>query len=446
MIATVSPGTFSGKLPAIPSKSHLHRLLICAALADKDTVLLLGSVATENLSKSVSDSDHRIAHPPLANDIKATISCLSALGAHIEHIPGGLAVRPLRLDKLPETCILPCMDSGSTFRFMLPLVCALGVSGEFHLAGRLPERPLAPLDTELTRHGIELWRPAPDILCCRGKLHSAHYTLPGNVSSQYISGLLMALPLLDGDSVLHIEGDVESEGYIDMTLKVNATFAQHPKLDGSDYIICGTHNGNPFVSPGRINAEGDWSNGAFWLCAGAMPGGNVELCGLNLDSTQGDRAVYEILTQMGARISAEDNSITVSSHKHNAVEIDARAIPDLIPVLSAVAAVGEGITIVRNAQRLRLKESDRLMTTAQILNTLGAKVTEIGDELHIEGVPRLVGGTVDAHGDHRIAMTAAIASAVCDSPVIITGAEAVNKSYPQFWEKLSVLGKNVEVE
>jgi len=445
MRAIVWPGQFSGKVPAIPSKSHLHRLLICAALADKDTILLFGETWSEDFSKSCSDSDSdlRTSLPPLADDIKATIACLSALGAHIEQTSGGFTVKPIKPNKLPDTCVLPCMDSGSTFRFMLPLVCALGVSGEFHLAGRLPQRPLAPLDTELSRNGIEIWRPAADIVCCRGKLQSAHYTLPGNISSQYISGLLMALPLLKSDSVLHVEGSVESEGYIDMTLKVNEAFCQHPKIDGSDYII---HGGKPFISSGKLNIEGDWSNGAFWLCAGAMPGGSVDVCGLDSKSSQGDRAILDVLSQIGAKVSTKDSSVTVSSDKRQAVEIDARAIPDLIPVLSAVAAVGNGVTIIRNAERLRLKESDRLMTTAKILNTLGAKITETQDGLHIEGVARLSGGTVDAHGDHRIAMTAAIASAACDSSVIITGADSVNKSYPQFWEKLSALGKKVKVE
>ncbi|MCL2392470.1 MAG: 3-phosphoshikimate 1-carboxyvinyltransferase [Oscillospiraceae bacterium] len=423
MTVTVWPGRFAGNLTAIASKSHLHRLLICAALSESETTLICGE--TEAL------------------DIKATIACLSALGARIERKQEGFAVMPIDRSRLPKTCVLPCMESGSTLRFMLPVVCALGVSGAFLMEGRLSERPLAPLDAELSRNGIELFKPKPDILCCKGKLRPAHYTLPGNVSSQYISGLLMALPLLDFDSVLHIEEPIESEGYIDMTLEANAAFKQQAEPDDGDFIIRG---GRIFESPGTIVVEGDWSNGAFWLCAGAMPGGAVRLNGLNKKSSQGDREICDILGAIGANISCENGVFSASEAERRAVEIDARAIPDLIPVLSAVAAVGDGTTFVRNAGRLRLKESDRLLTTAQLLNTLGAKVVQEQDGLRIDGVKRLTGGVVDACGDHRIAMTAAVASAACSTPVVITGAQAVNKSYPQFWEKLKVLGKKVEIE
>ena len=423
MKVTVSPGRMTGGLAAIPSKSHLHRLLICAALADRETTVLCGETEAE--------------------DIHATIACLSALGADIRQKAEGFAVTPVNRDKLPMTCVLPCMESGSTFRFMLPIVTALGVSGEFHLAGRLPARPLAPLDAELTRNGIELWRPKADVVCCKGQLRPGRFVLPGDVSSQYISGLLMALPLLAGDSVLHVEGTVESAGYIDITLRTNAAFGQRPETDGNGYIIRG---GGGYASPGAVTAEGDWSNGAFWLCAGAMPGGAVSVRGLDRKSSQGDREICDVLARMGANVNWEDDVLTVSEGGRRAVEIDARAIPDLIPVLSATAAAGEGVTVIRNAGRLRLKESDRLATTAVTLNALGAKVTEEQDGLRIEGVPRLTGGTVDACGDHRIAMTAAIASAACDAPVIITGAEAVNKSYPKFWEKLASLGKRVRIE
>ena len=420
MTVTVMPGGIYGKIQAIPSKSHLHRLLILASLADKETFLSCGHTEAE--------------------DIKATIDCLAALGAVITRCDNGFKIAPINRDNLPAKCVLRCMESGSTLRFMLPIVCALGIHGEFHMAGRLPQRPLTPLDEELCRHGIRLWQSAPDILCCEGRLTAGEYILPGNVSSQYITGLLMALPLLDEDSNLTVTGFIESSDYITMTLDSMASFGISLSVLNNKYTINGDMR---FISSGNVGAEGDWSNAAFWLCAGAMPGGDVQISGLRINSSQGDREVCTILEQMGAEVKWSGDILRVSEAKRRGVEIDARAIPDLVPVLAAVAAVSEGVTIIKNAARLRLKESDRLAATTQILNSLGAKITEGAEGLRIEGVPKLKGGNVDSWGDHRIAMMAAIASTACKNPVTITGAQAVNKSYPTFWKELSTLGKNV---
>ena len=422
MNVTIKPGRIAGSVSAIPSKSHLHRLLICAALADGSTTL-------------------RCA-PTQADDVTATINCLAALGASINRTKDGFAVKPIDRDNLPAEATLPCAESGSTLRFMLPVVCALGVRGRFEMSGRLPQRPLAPLDAQLTRHGVRLSRPAPDLLCCEGRLTPARYTLPGNISSQYITGLLLALPLLSGASTLQIEGETESADYITMTLNAAAAFGISPEMEGGEYIIRG---GKPFSSPGQVISEGDWSNAAFWLCSGAMPGGDITYTGLNPQSAQGDREVCSILARMGADINWTGDTLTAREGTRRAIEIDARAIPDLIPVLCAVAAVSEGVTIVRNAARLRLKESDRIAATAQTLRALGADISELPDGLRITGVGRLTGGEVDSWGDHRIAMMAAVASAACTGSVTITGGQAVRKSYPGFWEELSALGKNVEV-
>ena len=381
--------------------------------------------------------------PTQAEDVEATIACLTALGASIRWTGAGFQISPIDRATLPERAILPCRESGATFRFMLPLVCALGVSGEFHMAGRLPQRPLAPLDGELERHGIRLVRPKADILRTEGKLSAGDYVLPGNVSSQYITGLLLALPLLTENSTLTIKGAVESADYIRMTLEAAATFGQAPILDKNCYHISGSST--PYQSPGATDVEGDWSNAAFWLCAGAMPDGEVAVHGLHPASAQGDRGIVSVLERMGAYITWADGIITASEEQRLSVEINATSIPDLIPVLSAVAAVSQGYTVIKNAARLRIKESDRLTSTASVLNTLGAKVTETPDGLLIEGTPHLTGGTVDAWGDHRIAMMAAIASTACTDPVTITGAEAVRKSYPQFWEELALLGKEVHL-
>lgn len=423
MNLTVLPGRIAGSVKIIPSKSQLHRLLICAALSDQETILRCEYTDAE--------------------DVNATIDCLTALGAVIRWEEAGLLVQPLQREKLPSTCIFPCGESGSTLRFLLPIVCALGIEGEFQLSGRLPERPLSPLDAELSRNGCRLKRPEPDILRCEGRLMSGDYQLPGNVSSQYVTGLLLALPLLEGDSSLTITPPIESEAYIDMTLETLEAFGAIPSQVGNHYQIRGKQI---FSSPGTFQVEGDWSNAAFWLCAGAMQGGAIKCGSLNSESLQGDRAVWRVLAEMGATVSWKEDVLSVLEGSRRAVTIDASGIPDLIPALAVVAAVSEGVTIVRNASRLRLKESDRLSAIAKTLNSLGANVLEEADGLKIQGVPCLKGGTVDAWGDHRIAMMAAVASTACQETVTIIGAEAVKKSYPSFWIELSSLGKCVVEE
>lgn len=416
MKKTIYPAPIRGEVTILPSKSHLHRLLICAALADCESLLRCG------------ESD--------AEDILASIRCLTALGAVITREEHGLRVRPLQRASLPKHCILPCGESGSTLRFLLPVVCALGVQGEFKLEGRLPERPLAPLDQELMAHGCRIWHEGCSLFCA-GQLTPGDYTLPGNVSSQYISGLLFALPLLNGASTLSIEGTLESADYVAMTLDALRQFGLAIPLTNTSYCIPG---GTSLHSPHEIPVDGDWSNAAFWLCAGALPGGAIRCRGLNPNSPQGDRAICGILEAMGAHLIWEDDSLVVFEGTRLAREIDASPIPDLVPALACLAAVSEGETYIKNAARLRLKESDRLSAVTQTLHALGAEIVEEPDALRISGKPQLQGGSVDAWGDHRIAMMAAIAAVACKHPVTITGAESVRKSYPSFWTVLSSLG------
>ena len=432
MNVTLMPGNIAGEVSMLPSKSHLHRLLIVASLADRETILQ--------------------SSPTEADDIIATIACLEALGAKItytnksnDYSSGEFRVRPINRDHIPNPTTLPCKESGSTLRFMLPIVCALGITAEFHMEGRLPDRPISPLDRELEQAGISISRPEKKILRCEGKLNAGDFSLPGDISSQYITGMPLALPLLDENSKLTVHEPIESEDYIHMTLEALETFGQMPETFQNCYQIQG---GNAYKSPCKVFIEGDWSNAAFWISAGAMPGGNMLVSRVNPNSSQGDKAICDMLQRMGANVHWEDDekdSVHISEGTRQGIEIDAGAIPDLIPVLSAVAAVSEGITIIKNAARLRIKESDRLTSTAETLNALGATVIEKDDSLEIRGVPKLKGGTVDAWGDHRIAMTAAIASLACEEPVIITGAEAVRKSYPQFWSELARLGKDLIV-
>lgn len=397
MELSLAPAKISGSIPAIASKSAAHRLYICAALAKEPT-----QIDCQSTSK----------------DIQATQACLAALQSGNGR--------------------LPCGESGSTLRFLLPVAAALGQEVTFQMEGRLPQRPLAPLDAQLTAHGEQLSRPAADLLRVSGQLTPGDYVLPGNVSSQYISGLLFALPLLDGVSTLTVTGKVESAPYIDMTLDALAQFGVKIHGEEGRYVI----RPQTYTSPGTARVEGDWSNAAFWLCAGALSG-PVTVSGLDRNSLQGDKTIVELLQAFGAKVVMDNDCVTVSPGPLQAIDIDAAPVPDLVPVLSVVAAAARGTTRIYNAQRLRLKESDRILTVCSMLTALGAEAEETADGLVIHGGHALSGGVVDSCNDHRIAMAAAVASTLCSGPVTVLGAEAVEKSYPNFWSDLTQLSRSL---
>ena len=394
MDITIHPGKLSGTVAAVPSKSQAHRLLICAAFADGPT---------------------RILCPETSRDMDATADCLRALGADILHTETGYTVFPVKTR--PQSAILNCCESGSTLRFMLPVAGALGVDSTFPMEGRLPQRPLSPLWEEMERMGCTLTRPTDNTLRCQGKLRCGDYTIDGSVSSQFITGLLLALALLDGESRLTITGRVESRPYIDLTRQVISFFCADPDHPGT----------KKFHSPGDVTVEGDWSNGAFFLAANHLNTDSaLKVYGLNDTSVQGDRAAAHWIPRL--------------CHEHCA--IDASDIPDLVPILSVTAASKHGATFT-NIRRLRIKESDRVASTIAMIQALGGKAYATEDTLTVCGTG-LVGGTVDACNDHRIAMSAAIASTVCKEDVLILGAECVKKSYPKFWEEFSRLGGSYE--
>ena len=381
MDITIQPRSLRGEITVIPSKSQAHRLLICAAFANGPTKL----------------------HCPETNrDIEATVDCLNALGADIQRTSTGYTVLPAA--KIPAQATLNCCESGSTLRFLLPVAGALGVDATFLMEGRLPQRPLSPLWEEMERMGCRLSRPTANTIRCEGKLRPGHYSIDGSVSSQYITGLLFATALLEGDSQITITGKLESKPYVDMTKQALKRF-DAPNLH----------------TPGHIQVEGDWSNGAFFVTANAL-GSDLTIHGLNPDSVQGDRTVVDILKQITSCMPT----------------VSAADIPDLVPILSVAAAANQG-AIFTDIQRLRLKESDRVATTIEMITSLGGKAEATADTLTIHGTG-LTGGCVSSHNDHRIAMATAIASTVCTEPVTILGAEAVNKSYPQFWKEFTRLG------
>ena len=414
MNMTIRPGQRSGRVKIPASKSQAHRLLICAALGQGETLIQCDG---------------------LSADITATMACLNALGADIRQTEAGcLRVRPI--GQTPAgLCHLYCGESGSTLRFLLPVCGALGAEAVFHMEGRLPQRPLAPLDAELTAHGMSL-RQENDLLYCSGQLRSGDYALPGNVSSQYISGLLLALPLLAGDSCLNVTGNVESEAYITMTEDALALAGIRLEKAGWRYQIPGSQRGN---LPEALQVEGDFSNAAFFLCMGALSDAGLVIDGLNPASHQGDRAVLDILRAFGAVVEQRSGSFAVRKGQLHGITIDAQPIPDLIPVLSVVAALAQGETKIINAGRLRLKESDRLQSTTALLTALGADIQELEEGLVIHGRESLSGGSVDSCGDHRIAMAAATAACGCTEEIFLSGSQAVGKSYPRFWDDFASL-------
>ena len=407
MNVTIQPGPRQGRVRIPASKSQAHRLLLCAALGEGETELLCGG---------------------LSADIRATMDCLRALGAGVWQDGERLRVKPIRT--APRSCALPCGESGSTLRFLLPQAGALGTEAVFHRKGRLPQRPLRPLDEELRSHGMKL-REEGETLYASGKLAAGDYTLPGNVSSQFISGLLMALPQLPGDSRLTVTGDLESAGYVAMTEDTLAESGIRWQRTGQVWSIPG---GQRFHPPRLCQVEGDWSNAAFFLCAGALSRRGVTVEGLSLRSSQGDQAVLRLLRRFGAEVTEREGAVTVRSGMLHGITVDAGPIPDLIPTLSVVAAASVGDSRIENARRLRDKESDRLEGTAALIRDLGGSARVEGDTLIIHGRGGLRGGNASILGDHRLAMAAAIAACACRESVTVDDSRCVEKSYPRFWD------------
>lgn len=406
-----------GKIKAITSKSVAHRLLICSAFADAPTRILC-----EETNK----------------DIEATAASLNALGANIQRNAPYYDVIPVSPENITRGATLPCGESGSTLRFLLPIAAALGADCSFLLEGRLADRPLSPLREELESHGVSISGKNP--LSISGKLSGREFSIDGSVSSQFVSGLLFALTLLENEAILTVTGRIESAPYIDITCYALSLFGAPVQKNENKFTVGARVS---LTSPSYLEAEGDWSNAAFPLALGVL-GGEVEVCGLNPDSAQGDKRIIDILLRFGADISVSDNGSYIARRSNlKGIDIDASQIPDLVPVLATVASVAEGRTRIYGASRLRLKESDRLFTVSDMLRRLGAKIEENDDGLTVEGVRALRGGSVSSYNDHRIAMSAAVAASVCESAVEIDGAEAVNKSYPTFWEDASSLGAKI---
>ncbi|MBM6818353.1 3-phosphoshikimate 1-carboxyvinyltransferase [Clostridium saudiense] len=419
----IYPSKLKGEVKIPPSKSMAHRAIICAALSD-------GLCIIENIDYS--------------DDIIATIDAMNSLGAKIvKHKDYIEVIGAYGSDEKPqETRIIDCNESGSTLRFLVPISLLFKGSSKFIGRGNLGKRPLTTYYNIFERQGIEYSYEEGNLnLVINGELNPGTFEVEGNVSSQFITGLLFTLPLLKEDSKIIITTEMESKGYIDLTLRAMNDFGvEIINNNYREFII----KGNQKYNARNYRVEGDYSQAAFFLCADSL--GNDVLCkDLDLNSLQGDKEVIDILERMNVVFNANDIGVKGTTNGELAsTVIDGSQCPDIIPVLTSVAALTKGTTEIINAGRLRIKECDRLAAVTSELNKLGAKIIEKEDGLVVTGVEKLQGGVeVWSHKDHRIAMTLAIASTRCEEPIVIKDYECIAKSYPNFFEDFKALGGNV---
>ena len=396
----ITPNYLHGDINVPPSKSLSHRALICAALAN----------GTSRIKNSLD-----------CVDTEATIEVLTKLGAEIVRDGNDIIVHGI--SKTRTTFSADCRESGSTLRFLLPVAAALGASATLHGRGKLPERPITPYFTELTKNGI-IFHSEKMPYEISGQLKAGTYSLAGDISSQFVSGLLFALPLLDGDSEIVITTPLQSKPYVDITIDCMRSFGVEVEEKENGYHV----KGNQKYIPTEYTVEADMSQAAFFLVANAI-GADLNVLGLNPNSMQGDSAILQITEQCGGK----------------AFDVDASQIPDLVPILTVLAAFCDGVSHITNCGRLRIKECDRLAAISTELNKLGAKVEEGADSLTVTGVKSLHGGVCDSHNDHRIPMALAVASQRCTEPLTILDAKCVSKSYPEFWNDFSSIGGKFNV-
>lgn len=414
-------GTLQGSVTPPPSKSQAHRLLICAALATNSSQIICSAVN---------------------DDIMATMRCLNALGANIQYANGIFSITPVTPLK---GGVLDCGESGSTLRFLMSVAAVLGADATFTGAGKLPQRPMGDLCSALAAHGMEFTRHTADELpvSCIGALQGGKYTLPGNISSQYLTGLLFALPLASEDSEIEVTGELTSASYIEMTIDALRVAGIQVERRANIFRIKGNQQ---YTMPSRVVVEGDWSSAAFWVVAGVIGKHPITVCGMNPETLQGDSAVIDHLRNMGAFITIDnDKVIAMPSHLFGA-ELDCMDTPDLVPVLSVAAAMAQGTTTFINVGRLRFKESDRLAAMKSVLAASGIDSTVGEDTFTVYGGEPKALAPIDSFGDHRIAMSAAVLSTVTKGTTVISGSGCVAKSYPTFFNDFVALGGSVEGE
>ena len=409
-------GILQGAVVPPPSKSQAHRLLICAALGKSPCTIVCSSVN---------------------DDILATMRSLNALGADIKYESGIFAVRPVKVCK--GGC-LDCGESGSTLRFLMSVAAALGADATFVGGGKLPERPMGDLCKVLQEHGVSLKKHIEGLelpITCTGTLQGGDYKLPGNLSSQYLTGLLFALPMAERDSVIEIVGGLTSASYVDMTIDALRLAGISVRRCGDTFVVPGAQQ---YALPGDIAVEGDWSSAAFWIVAGVIGKKPIVVRGMNPSSLQGDRAIIDHLRSMGAYIDITPEGIVAMPSQLFGAELDCADTPDLVPILSVAAATAQGETLFTNVGRLRFKESDRLAAMKAVLASFGISSSIGEDTFTVVGGEPVAQSEVESFGDHRIAMSAAVMSTVAQGVTTIKGAECVAKSYPSFFEDFAALG------
>lgn len=415
----IEPNKLEGKINIPPSKSMSHRAIISAAL----------SIGVSNIHNLI-----------FSDDIVATCDAMENLGAEIERI-GDTSLRikgnlPLKL----KDVTIDCKESGSTLRFLIPISILNESKAIFTGRGKLVSRPLDTYYKILYEQGINYTTNNGNLpLKLHGKLSPGTFKIKGNISSQFITGLMFSLPLLDGDSKIVIINDLESKGYVDLTIEMLSRFGI--EIQNNNYKEFRI-KGNQKYTNQDYKVEGDFSQAAFWL-VGGMLGENIQSEDLNIFSAQGDKVILELIREMGGNIRMNDSSFETTNSKTKGIAIDVSQCPDIVPILAVLAALSEGQTRITNAARLRIKESDRLKAISTELNKLGADVKELDDGLVINGKGSLTGGVVDSWNDHRIAMALAIASIKSIGDVTITNSDVVNKSYPHFWEDFKSLGGKI---
>ena len=412
----VSNVPLSGTIPSIPAKAHAHRALIAAALAASPSTIL-------------------ISHS--SKDIDATMDSLRALGATITYEHGVAHVTPSPAPSIGQ--VLP-HESGTTLRLLLPVSASICNTVKVDAKGRLPERPLGPLLSEMKDHGVSFSQDAPPFTMT-GRLQGGTFSMTGTVSSQFFSGLLLAAPQL-GRTTVNCTSALQSKDYVTLTIETMKDFGVHV-TEGS------TEDGHPsftieenqhFHGNEQYPIEGDWSNGAIWLVAAAMTGQSISVTGLRPDSVQADKRILYILEKSGVTCTWNGTTVTVSGKSHQPIHVNLEQMPDLLPILSSLACSIEGESSFINGARLRLKESDRLEAVAQLVRDSGGTVRMEGDSLYITGTGTLTGGTVDCVNDHRLVMAGALNALIATSPMILKDSEAISKSYPHFFEDWQLLG------
>jgi 3-phosphoshikimate 1-carboxyvinyltransferase len=422
-----SPSVMQGVIKAPSSKSSAQRKLICAALASGQTTV-----------KNIGTSE----------DVGVIIACLQNMGATINITGQDAKVLPINLRLNENKIIKPklyCKESGAAFRFLLPVTAALFSQAEFYGDGELPNRPILTLVEALEEKGV-IFTAKKLPFETKGTLQSGIYKIPADISSQYISGLLMALPLLQEDSEIQLTTEVQSTGYIEMTLQALREFDIQIHKTDKGYLIPG---GQTYQSPKETTVEGDWSGSANFLVAGALIG-PVTINGLDVNSRQPDAEILRILEKFGATITTSNNEITVQKANlqdmENDIKIDVANVLDLAPIIAIIAAKTKGKTVLINTARLRLKESNRVRAIQSVLQKFGVSVTVEENSITITGMSEFTGGEFDNFRDHRIAMAIAIGATVASEEVYMKNAQVIAKSYPEFYKDYKQLGGQAEYE